>query len=145
MNFFYSNKSLNNGGFSICSFFILNSTNSTFNKERNVFETSYIKERLEWELVNPKLLERLDKQFHKEQTPDSVLPSSFNSMKQKIQIRETVNFFEHLLFKDSLVDAFLDGQEFYPQIIQHFDPAFINLLKAFTEQNKKFINLDLGK
>lgn len=145
MNFFYNNKSLNNGGFSICSFFLLNSLNNPFKQKRNVFETSYIKEELAWELVPRRLLEQIDKSFQGNMKVESVLPSRFQNMKKLLQIRESVNFFEHLLFRDSLVDAFLDGQEYYHQIWEQTDKDFLAHLDSYVNQNKNYFKIDISK
>lgn len=144
ISFFSSNKPLNNGGFSICPFFILNSRNNPFKQKRNIFETSYFKEELAWELVPAHLLEEIDKSFQVSHSAQSTLPSRFLNMKKELQIRESVNFFDHLLFRDKFVDWFLEGPDNFALIWRQCDNDFLGQVNQYISDNASFLTIPEG-
>jgi hypothetical protein len=145
ISFFSSNKPLNNGGYSICPFFILNSKNNPFKNKRNIFETSYFKEELKWELVPTHLLEQIDKSFESQKRIYSTLPVRFQNMKKELQIRESVNFFEHLLFRDKFVDWFLEGSNNYTHIWRSCDNDFLGFINQYISENSSYLTISEGK
>ena len=145
ISFFSSNKPLNNGGYSICPFFVLNSKNNPFKKKRNIFETSYFKEELKWELVPKHLLEQIDKSFESQKRIYSTLPTRFLNMKKELQIRESVNFFEHLLFRDKFVDWFLEGPDNFANIWRQCDNDFLGTVNHYISENASYLLVPEGK
>lgn len=141
ISFFSSDKPLNNGGYSICPFFILNSRNNPFKKKRNIFETSYFKEELRWELVPRHLLEQIDKSFESQRRIYAALPARFVNMKKELQIRESVNFFEHHLFRDKFVDWFLEGPDHYTNIWRQCDNDFLGVVNLYISENAGFLTV----
>lgn len=145
LTFFSSNKPLNNGGFSICPFFVLNARNNPFRARRNVFETSYFREALLWELVPGHLLEVLDRSFRSAAQGAAALPTRFRNMKKQLQIRETVNFFDHLLFRDKLVDWFLEGPGNFALVWRACDNDFLGLVNHYIAENASFLTVPEGE
>ena len=143
VKFFFNNKELKKGGFSICSFFLLNRGNNPFLEKRNVFETSYIKEALKWRVLRPDLVEGLSAHFQGEDSA-TVLQGRFGHLKQQMQVRESVKYFEHLLFRDSLVDSYLDGPEQRAEIWQTVDHTFLERIDDYTAANSAFFKIDHG-
>ena len=66
-------------------------------------------------------------------------------MKKELQIRESVNYFEHLLFRDKFVDLFLEGPDNYAQIWRYCDNDFLGQINHYISENSSFLTIPEGK